>query len=249
MSKIIFLDSPIVYTGEFSQIGEHQVRLLFVSKPPQTSVLLSGFRLVNEHNNFIQTRREDYKFLYRIYEENPFLVELCNDNIKYQETESDVITNPVSQLPSFEEILENKINELSSSCKSVIEAGLNINGLHYSYSLEDQINLKEIFDTVKDTNLPYIYHSNGKKCNEYSPEELIEIYHQLRLHKYRQKIYFNLSREYLKSLAKTDVNKELISSYKYGTPLSDTYLETYNTMIALIDNHSEQILTAREEIK
>ena len=71
MSKIVFIKEPDkVYDGQFSQIGEHQVRLIFTDNIPSDSVLLSGFNLVNEYNGVIQTKRPDYTYLYRKYEEN-----------------------------------------------------------------------------------------------------------------------------------------------------------------------------------
>ena len=69
MSKIVFIKEPDkVYDGQFSQIGEHQVRLIFTDNIPSDSVLLSGFNLVNEYNGVVQTKRPDYIYLYRKYE-------------------------------------------------------------------------------------------------------------------------------------------------------------------------------------
>ena len=66
MSKIVFIkEQNKVYDGQFSQIGEHQVRLIFTDDVPSDSVLLSGFYLVNEYNGVIQTKRQDYTYLYR----------------------------------------------------------------------------------------------------------------------------------------------------------------------------------------
>ena len=81
MSKIIFIKEPsTIYDGQFSQIGKHQVRLIFADIVPSDEVLLSGFNLVNEYNGVIQTSRTDYTYLYRKYEDNSNQIELCNDN-------------------------------------------------------------------------------------------------------------------------------------------------------------------------
>ena len=88
MSKIVFIKEPDkVYDGQFSQIGEHQVRLIFTDNIPSDSVLLSGFNLVNEYNGVIQTKRPDYTYLYRKYEENQNQIELCNDGIAWVKPE------------------------------------------------------------------------------------------------------------------------------------------------------------------
>lgn len=88
MSKIVFIkEQNKVYDGQFSQIGEHQVRLIFTDDIPSDSVLLSGFYLVNEYNGVIQTKRQDYTYLYRKYEDNPNQIELCNDGIAWVKPE------------------------------------------------------------------------------------------------------------------------------------------------------------------
>ena len=95
MSKIVFLDSPsTVYDADFSQIGANQLRLTFKSDKPSDVVLLSGLRLINEYNGYIQTRREDYKYIYRVYENNPLMIELCNDGVEYVEPEPVIIPDP-----------------------------------------------------------------------------------------------------------------------------------------------------------
>jgi len=244
MSKITFLKNPQeIYDADFSQIGQHQIRLTFVAKMPDDNILLSGLRLINEYNGFVQTKREDYRYIYRRYNENPLMIELCNDGIEYVEPEP-IIPDPEPEpyLPTYEEILNNKINELSIACQYAIEAGLNINGLHYSYTEKDQINLNDIVSTVKLTGLPLGYHADNQDCTEYTAEELINIYIQLAMNKYGQQTYFNQSRGYLKSLEESEDNKKIVESYTYGTPLTGTYLETYNNMMALYNAQIKALL-------
>ncbi len=243
MSKIVFNANPsVVYDGDFAQIGINQVRVVFDTQIPSNAELLSGFNLINEHNGFIQTKREDYKYIYRTYSDNSLMIELCNDGIEYVEPEPIVIPEPEPYVPTYEEVLENKINELSVICQNTITVGLDINGQHFSYTAEDQTNLKEIFDTVKVTGLPMGYHADGQTCTEYSAMELINIYVQLTMNKYCQQTYFNQSRTYLKSLENTDKNKEFISSYTYGTPLIEPYLSNYNSMIELYNAQIQAML-------
>lgn len=91
MSKIVFIQEPdITYDCDFSQIGTHQVRLVFKDEKPNNDVLLSGFNIVNEHNGYVQTRREDYVYLYRTYEDTR-IVELCNDNSIWEESKYTII--------------------------------------------------------------------------------------------------------------------------------------------------------------
>lgn len=126
MSKAVFLNSPsTVYDADFSQIGANQIRLLFKSDKPCDTVLLSGLRLINEYNGYIQTRREDYNHIYRVYEDNPLMVELCNDGIEYVEPEPVVIPEPEEPVLTEEEIAEqermNHIQELSMQISNLKE--------------------------------------------------------------------------------------------------------------------------------
>lgn len=85
MSKIYFLKNPeLTYDVEFNQTGEHQVMLIFPDEIPSDDILLSGFNLINENNGYIQTRREDYIYKYRLFP-NKNQVELCNDGVIWNE--------------------------------------------------------------------------------------------------------------------------------------------------------------------
>lgn len=243
MSKIIFLNNPsVIYEGSFYQIGKHQVRLTFASEIPSIDALLSGFQLVNEYNGFVQTNREDYKYIYRTYEDNPLIVELCNDDVPYVLPEPIIVPDPKPYLPTYEELLNDKINELSDTCSYLITNGLDIDGLHYSYKAEDQMNLADMANIVKTTGLPLGYHADGQSCTEYTAEELLNIYTLLTMNKYSQTVYFNQSRAYLNSLEHTKENEKIISSYEYGTPLTGIYLTTYNNMIQLYHTQLQAML-------
>lgn len=250
MSKIVFLGNPsATYDGNFSQIGPNQARLTFDSTMPSDEILLSGFKLINEYNGFVQTRRENYTYVYRRYENDPLKIELCDDGAEYTEPDPVILSDPEPYVPTYEELLNCKIDELSSACQNTIEYGLDINGLHYSYTAEDQINLNDIVNTVKLTGLPLGYHADGQNCTEYTAEELTDIYIQLAMNKYCQQAYFNQAREYLKSLAESEENREIVESYTYGTPLHGVYLETYENMAALYDNQVKAMahLTVSDE--
>ena len=150
MSKIIFINAPeSIYDCNFSQIGEHQIRLEFNSEIPKPNVYLSGFRLINEHNHsLIQTYREDYTYLYRIYDEYPKTIELCNDNMPYR-AHDNIIPPTEPHKPTLDEAKSIKIAGLSRTCNALITNGVDmeIDGVaeHFSYNDEDQTNIKELF--------------------------------------------------------------------------------------------------------
>lgn len=241
MEKIHFLNNLNVYDGEVS-IRRNVVAIKFIDTLPPQNTLTSGFELLNENNGLVQGNYTAYTTIYRTFKDNGMLIELSNDGSVYvAPLEQEPIPEPEPYVPTFDEVLNNKINELSFVCQYTIEAGLIINDLHYSYTEKDQINLNDIVNTVKLTGLPLGYHADGQNCTEYSAEELMNIYIQLAMNKYCQQTYFNQSREYLKSLEESDENKEIIESYTYGTPLTGIYLETYNNMVALYNDQIQAI--------
>lgn len=242
MEKIRFLNNQNIYDGEVFVKG-NVVTIKFSDTLPPHNTLTNGFELLNENNGLVQGNYTAYTTIYRIFEDNGMLIELSCDGSVYVPPVIVVPEEPEPYVPTYEEVLNSKISELSSVCQYTIEAGLTINDLHYSYTEKDQINLNDIVSTVKLTGLPLGYHADGQNCTEYSAEELMNIYIQLAMNKYCQQTYFNQSREYLKSLEESDVNKEVIESYTYGTPLTGTYLVTYNNMVALYKAQIQAITT------
>lgn len=246
MEKIRFLNDQNVYNGYVTVRG-NVVSIKFIDTLPAQSVLVNGFELLNENNGIVQGDYSSHTTIYRTYEDNNMLIDLSNDGSVYvAPPEPEPLPEPEPYIPTYEEILMNKINELSSMCQCMIENGLTINGFHYSYTEKDQINLNDIVSTVKLTGLPLGYHADGQNCTEYSAEELMNIYVQLAMNKYCQQTYFNQSREYLKSLEESDESREIVESYIYGTPLTDEYLDTYNNMVALYNAQIQAINSAEE---
>ena len=242
MEKIRFLNNQNIYDGEVFVRG-NVVSIKFSDTIPPQGTLTNGFELLNENNGFVQGNYTAYTTLYRTYEDN---IELSCDGSVYVPPVVIEPEEPEPYVPTYEEVLNNKINEMSYICQYTIEAGLTINDLHYSYTEKDQINLNDIVSTVKLTGLPLGYHADSKNCTEYSAEELMNIYIQLAMNKYCQQTYFNQSREYLKSLEKSDENKEIVDSYTYGTPLTGIYLETYNNMVALYKAQIQAMTTIQK---
>ncbi len=244
MSKIIFLNDPItVYDASFTQIGKNQIRLIFENDKPNNDTLLSGLHIINEYNGFVMTEREDYKYIYRTYNDNPLVIELCNDGVEYVEPEPIVIPEPEPYIPTYEEILENKINELETTCNYIIISGLDINGNHYNYDSENQKELEKVFNTVKVTRLPIGFYADDKICREYSAQEIINIYIALAMNEYSQKTYLHQTCLYLKSLEHTDKNKAFVESYEYGTDLIGEYLSSYDKMISLYNSQIQAMLS------
>jgi len=141
MEKIRFLNNQNIYDGEVSVSG-NIVTIKFISTLPPQGTLTNGFELLNENNGLVQGNYTAYTTIYRTYEDNNMLIDLsCDGSIYTSPVLPDPEPEPEPYIPTYKEVLEAKIIELSSSCQYMIEAGLDINGKHYSYIEKDQINL------------------------------------------------------------------------------------------------------------
>lgn len=234
MSKIVFLkDKKKIYDGLFEQIGTNQVRITFDNTKPSDNILLSGFNLINEHNGYVQTIREDYKYLYRTYPDNELIVELCNDGVEYVEPEPILNPEPEPYISTLEEIKNNKISELSDICNHLIENGVDIeiNGTveHFSYSLSkgDQNNIDDIMKLAASTGLGQSYHCDNGNCKIYTIDQIVSLYIATKVNKLINMTYFNQMKQYIKSFT-SDEDIETIDSILYGDLLTGVYLETYN---------------------
>jgi len=249
MSKVIFIKNPeTIYTCDFTQIGENQIRLIFESDLPSQDIYLSGCYLVNEWNPLlIQTNRDDYIYVYRKYDDAPNIIELCNNNVPYIENKTD-IPDLEQYTPTLTQVKSTKISELSLICNKMIIHGIDIeiDGIqeHFSYTDEDQRNIKELFDIVLQTNNSMYYHSDNEGCKLYSVEQIISLYIAEVTNKMHNTIYFNQLKMYIESL--DDAND--ISSIVYGSELSGKYLDTYNNAMLKAKENIELLLQNRQQI-
>lgn len=201
MSKIVFLSDPsTIYDGSFSQIGTNQIRLIFESELPSNKVLLSGLQLVNEYNGYVQTNREDYKYIYRTYEDNPLMIELCNDGVEYVEPEPTPEPEPYE--PTQEELeaifKQNKDDKISLS-KSMLAEYLENNPIHssahnniegvYSVTNEKQTLMMSQYMTYQiektvNPNAKLTWNETGKSCEEWTEEEFLQLILEIKSYVY-----------------------------------------------------------------
>lgn len=203
MSKIKFnLDPLNIYDGEFHQIGKNQVRLVFEDSLPNESILLSGFALINEYNGFEQTKRKDYIYLYREYEDGK-TVELCNDNIAYVEPEP--IPEPEPEppyVPTEEElkaILEQNKREKILLSKTMLASYLETHpitsAVHggvegvYSVTSEKQTLMMSQYMTYQiekqaNPEAKLTWNETGKSCEEWTEEEFVQLILEIKAYVY-----------------------------------------------------------------
>ena len=123
---------------------------------------------------------------------------------------------------------DNKIIEFNQKCNTSIESGVEYNNSHYSYTTEDQIDLKTAVENATSTGLDVPYHADGESCRLHSVDEIVAIYVACQSNLVHHTTYFNQLKQYINSLTTV----EEIQAVEYGQELTGEYLENYNLMIA-----------------
>jgi len=221
MSNIVFLKEPSIrHSVKLINQSQHVMRILFEDEIPADMILTSGFFISNDFNysNMSGDTYYEYNTIYRRLTNE---VDLSNNGEVY-----------VDPVVTIEDVRDNKLNELSVHCNDIILNGVDVkleNGetKHFSYNIEDQTNIKDLFDIVLQTKVPQYYHADGESCMEYSPEDIIQIYVQESLNKIESITYYNQMKLYIYSL----LDEDEINSIHWGTELTGEYLETYNNAI------------------
>lgn len=143
-----------------------------------------------------------------------------------------------------ESYLNNKLSSLSNSCNEQITNGAKItlsdeSKKTFSYSIEDQANVSEMFNAIVMGATSYPYHANGEGCKMYSAEDIVKIYSALTALKTSQVTYYNQLREYVKTLEFVPD----IQSVTYGQELTGSYLDTYNELIQNANTEMQKVLS------
>lgn len=221
MSKIVFIgERKKVYDGNFFQIGNNQVRLIFHDDIPSMEVLLSGFNLVNEHNNdIVQTPREDYKYLYRTYENDSNKVELCNNNVSW-------VAPPEPYVPTLEEIQEAKVAEMNQAQQMVIQQGVEVTLTdgsveHFTLTDHDQTSLMGLQSQVAAgiEQIPWHTSDEAEHCKFYINEDMALITAAAMACVTWHVTYFRDLRIYIRSLD----SKEAVEAVTYGMMIPEAY--------------------------
>lgn len=121
-----------------------------------------------------------------------------------------------------------KLKNLSSICNHMITEGIDYNGLHYSLSEDDQLNLSRLMMEAKtDKHAPIIYHADGESVRIYTDEEIIAIGLKANTWINYNTTYYNLMKQYVNTLT----SSSLVESINYFQPLPSPYNELLNEAI------------------
>lgn len=241
MSLIKFTKSSAKTGVNLSVDSFGRAKIIFENDSiPDESILLSGFVELNEHNYLEQSDFSDMNYLYRKIDDVTYILTRDESDIYIEPEVSDGFYPDFTHedfvyeeyIPTLDEVRNAKISNLSSICYQKIINGIDIdiNGVseHFSYTEEDQTNIKELFDLAVQTNTPLYYHSNGNSCKLYSVEQIIELYIKSVMNKMHHITYFNQLKMYINTLS----NSDAINTIEYGMELIGEYLDTYTAAMA-----------------
>ena len=253
MNKIRFLNHEneseqlIFYCFNCLEQPDKTVKLKFKDEIPSDDILCSGFEIINENTdeNISDDYYHKYTTIYRRFDDE-MTIQLSNNGSVYIESEISQGNVYEPYMPTLEEVKNFKIDTFSNICNNAITSGIDIEWSkdfieHFSYTEEDQVNLKEIFDLAVQTNVPMYYHADGESCKLYTVDQIITIYTAVTTNKMHHTTYFNQLRMYIESLE----TKEEVEAVEYGYPLTGEFLEIYKESMGQAQIVLEALLMKR----
>lgn len=173
-------------------------------------------------------------------------VELSRRNFIEELTALQNQINPVADVGSMNvnEYRNYVLGKIAEDCAAHIYEGDVINGHRFTYKVEDQQNLKTLFDTVvmspQVAGLPY--HASGENCRFYTREEIITIYTTLMMRLINITTYCNA----LNMMIKEMTSKDELEQVAYGMALSEEKQALYDEIMsqtatvfsAVLDNYT-----------
>lgn len=112
-----------------------------------------------------------------------------------------------------------KLKELSLACNKAITDGFDLDGKHYSLSLQDQANLNAAAVALLNGDTEVIYHADGDEYTEYSASDMLVVIQVANLHKLRNLAYFGCLKSWVNSL----VQIKKIQDIEYGVEIPKRY--------------------------
>lgn len=137
--------------------------------------------------------------------------------------------------------------EIGKQCTKAIEDGVDVDTVdygnkHFSYTIEDQSNIKDLIITAILTNfsLPLPYHADGELCNTYSAKDILKIYMSLSSNKTYHTTYCNVLNEMVMN-AKDIMT---IKGITYGMEITDA---KYKEVMKKVNDSKDALLSLVEK--
>lgn len=196
----------------------------------------------SEHPNDDWTGAADYVIddnselaakVFQWYPKFDIITEIAKETNEDGEIIEKEIVKDIVKITTYteEEIKEAQITkkkEISEECEKAITAGIDVNGKHFSLTIEDQANILA-WMAVAQTGKSVPYHADGEQCNIYSAEEFMLIANTAVAHKAHHTTYCNL----LMRQIETYTTMEEIVNIRYGvSELTGEFLDRYTKIMS-----------------
>lgn len=211
--NILFLDNENPIVGKVNKISDNLVKITGENIPENTS----GFHLVKD-NGKVFGKYEDFTTIYQTLE-NGYI--LSNDGSVYVEPE------PVpEEVVSFEEMIEQKVEEMNTVQQLVIANGVNIaltDGTteHFTLSDHDQTSLMALQTQVEagTESIPWHTSDETEHCKFYSNADMALIITAALNYVVYHVTYFRDLRIYIRSLT----TEEELNAVVYGMEIPEEF--------------------------
>ena len=180
MNKLVFLSDPSVsYEGELTKVNSNVLRVTFTSKVPAKKALVSGMNIINEHNGKVMASKEDFKTIYRTYEDNSKVIELSNDGSVWVKPMAKVTFNVgIGGSVEGEKVQEVYNYEELEIPKVVTEEGYEFVKWEPEIPTEGKLEKNVIFNAIiEDKNI--YFHCSGGGSLEGEVKQFVEDYSEL----------------------------------------------------------------------
>lgn len=206
----VFMSSNEVY-GQYIEYHGKLYRDAWMKPTP------NGINKDFEPSVIIEIDEDTYMQFREIIDNN----EPINIDDNDEEPEIINIVDPIEEI-SIEFAKENKIQEMSRTCRQVIEAGFDLvlrgETRHFSLDTQDQLNLISL-SAMAQTQELIPYHADGEACIFYTAEEIQQIVAAATSFKIYHTTYHNALKSYINSLETI----EEIGAITYGVAIPDEY--------------------------
>ena len=168
----------------------------------------------------IQITEQEYNILLGTFETEE-TIDYEHEEVEPSEEEQEPV-DPI-EMETLNYVRSSKIKEMSYQCNKTIENGFDIEmedgTYHYSYALEDQLNLMNLSAAIARGEEQLSYHADGELCRFYTAAEINEIISTGNAWKTYHTTYFNALKAYINSLETI----EEISAITYGIELPEEF--------------------------
>lgn len=245
----IKLDENKFYTGSYAKVGKVQGGMDLPSLPPTEDSQKALCYKYDYHDvtssQFIEVPVTNEETGEPILDEN--------SNPIYT-TEEEVVTTSVlgwyldedkynsvlaTQLQELKNIKKQEMNEI---CQQTIWEGVDVAlddttpkvYSHFSFTLEDQSNIKGLYDKINKDNLTHApYHADGELCRLFTAKEIIKVYNAMEAYKTYNITLCNFIKKYIDII----ITKEEFDAVVYNANiLPEEYLVLFNELLSSISS-------------